>query len=916
MVDLNAQAKLSLRELEIAHTYAGGASYREIAERLFIAPTTVRTHLSTIYRKLGVSSKVELFRVLKDHPLEAPTPGTDPEPNAFPEKPTIAVLPFANFSADPKFDFLADGITEDIITALSRVPDLPVMARHSSFAYKDRSVSAQEAAEELGVSCILEGSVRVAAGSVRVVTQLIEGTSGHHLWAERYDGALDDIFTYQDEISRKIGLALQVTLTYGELARLWEGQTENLRAWERMLEGRRLFNQMNKSDVRAARRQFEDALDLDPNYGGALLQLGLTHWWQARYDLDVRVGDALHEGEAIVTRLFDLGNNDSAAHYLKGYLAFIRRDFDLAIPELETAVALSPNDSWITGVLGQLYVFAGRPETAAQSLRQAMRLSPYYPDWYAYNLALAYAWSGERPQEAVASAEWYINRLPHDPYGYSNLAIVQAFAGQEDEAATSIARLRRRDPDFGLANLRRSELYRDPASLERVLAVLRKAGLPDDKPLPETRPGVPGAEATTSAPQQSRPERLVFAADGSIDLPLPDKPSIVVLPFESSSGHHDEAFFADGITEDLIARLSYLRDLMVIARTSSFAYKGRAVRVEAVARDLGVGHVLEGSVRKVGKRVRVTAQLIDGTNGRHIWAQRFDRELTDIFSIQDEITQAIVVAMQVELTDGEVVKLSGGGTQNLAAWEAFHQGILAFLTYTSESNRTSRKLLEQALEFDRNYLDAKVYLSWTYWQDARSGFSPDRAEALATCRRHNDDLRIIGDWSANVRHLEAATLLIERRHAEAVEAAASAVALGPCKIFGYTPSALANIYSGNVQAGVDLLRTTMRLSPYCPSDAVYTLAYALSLLGDHENAIRIAQHYVERVPSDLFAYTLQAMAFSFAGDEERARAAIERLRALFPSFTLQDFIPHEPYRNPKDLDRVVTALAAAGLPAH
>ncbi len=179
-----------------------------------------------------------------------------------------------------------------------------------------------------------------------------------------------------------------------------------------------------------------------------------------------------------------------------------------------------------------------------------------------------------------------------------------------------------------------------------------------------------------------------------VDTATSGDPSIAVLPFQNISADPEQEFFADGLTEDIITRLSYLHDLSVISRTSSFAYKNRVVRVEDVARDLGVAHVLEGSVRKAGNRVRITAQLIDGSTGGHIWAQRYDRELNDIFAIQDEIRHAIVVAMQVNLTDREVANRDIGGTQNIDAWENFLRGVVAFLKYTIADNLTARHLFE------------------------------------------------------------------------------------------------------------------------------------------------------------------------------------------------------------------------------
>jgi len=399
-----------------------------------------------------------------------------------------------------------------------------------------------------------------------------------------------------------------------------------------------------------------------------------------------------------------------------------------------------------------------------------------------------------------------------------------------------------------------------------------------------------------------------------VDLSLPEKPSIVVLPFQSMSADPEQEFFADGLTEDIITRLSYLRDLLVIAKTSAFAYKGRAVTVQDVSRDLGVAHVLEGSVRKAGSRVRITAQLIDASTGGHVWAQKYDRELTDVFAIQDEITHEIVVAMQVQLTDGEVARIELGATHNLDAWETFHQGALAYLKYTKEDNLDARQLFEQALNRDPDYLDAKIYLAWTYWTDARFGYVTDRTGAASRSRTLIDEMTIAGSESANLKHLEAAQLMLEGRLQEALDAAKVAVRLGPCRLFGYAPSALTHMYCGDAQGAVDLARTTMRLSPFCPVDVVYYLAYALAWLGDHENAIRAAEEYVRRLPNEPYAYTLQSICFVFAGDLESSRSSIRKLLNLYPTFTLGEFISHEFYGDPKSLDRVAEALRRAGLP--
>ncbi|MCF6113157.1 adenylate/guanylate cyclase domain-containing protein [Mesorhizobium muleiense] len=425
----------------------------------------------------NIAEPVRIYRIVAERLAMSAAPSVSSWTHS--EKPSIAVLPFDSMSSDRELEYFADGISEEIITALSRVPDLFVIARNSTFVYKGRAANVLRAAEELGVKFILEGSVRAAGNRVRVTAQLIEGASGRHLWAERYDGKLDDIFQVQDDITRNIALALQVKLTYGELARLWEGQTTNLSAWAKMVEGRKLFNEYDKTNVLAARRLFEEAVAIDPNYGGALVHLGLTHWWEARYALEVDVEDALARAEEVIGRLERLGNRDSGVHFLRGYVAFVRGKHDTAINEIEEAMALSPSDTWVLSVLGQVCIFAGQPHRGIEALTQAMRLSPYHLDWQPYNLALGYAWAGQNEGEAIRMAEEYVRRLPTDPYGYTNLAIVQAFFGHEAQAAAAIALLRPRSSGFGAKNLRRSELYKRPEDLDRVFTVLKEAGLPE-----------------------------------------------------------------------------------------------------------------------------------------------------------------------------------------------------------------------------------------------------------------------------------------------------------------------------------------------------------------------------------------------------------------------------------------------------
>ncbi len=425
----------------------------------------------------NIAEPVRAYRVATgDAGRDAIAESTEPPP--LPDKPSIAVLPFTNMSGDPEQEYFSDGITEDIITALSRIPELFVIARNSTFTYKGRAVDVTQAARELGVRYVLEGSVRKAGVRVRVTAQLIDGDTGDHDWAERYDRDLEDIFAVQDEITRNIVLAMQIKLTYGELARLWEGQTQNLKAWEKMVQGRDLFLRFNAADNSSARRLLEEALALDPDYTGAMVQLGLTHWWDARFLISGDRERCLALAEEQVEKILKLDPHMGGAYMLRGGIAFVRDQHEDAVRLCQKAVELAPSDSWATAYFGFVCVYAGESEKAIAALKAAMRLSPYYPNWYTYNLATAYLWAGDYAA-AQGAAKAHLEREPDDPYSYANVATIFAFQGRDHDAVRTISELKSRFPAFGVQDIILSQRYKERDRLDRIVEALRKAGLPD-----------------------------------------------------------------------------------------------------------------------------------------------------------------------------------------------------------------------------------------------------------------------------------------------------------------------------------------------------------------------------------------------------------------------------------------------------
>jgi adenylate cyclase len=393
-----------------------------------------------------------------------------------PDKPSVAVMPFANLSSDREQDFFADAMTEEIISAFSRIGELFVIARSSSFVYKNRSVRAEDAARELGVRYVLQGSVRAAGGRVRVTAQLIDGATGGHAWSERYEEDLSDIFAVQDEITRSIAVAMQVTLTVGESVRLWEGQTKNLQAWEKMALAREAYLRFNVVENRKARRLLQEALEADPLYTGAMVLLGLTHWWDARYDQSTDVEHSLSKAEAQAERILELNPDMAGAFMLRGAIALLRRRHDDAVAYCEKAVSLAPSDSHNMGFLGIVYRFAGQSEKAVSALKSALRLSPHNPAWQIYHLAVAYLWAGSYTP-AQNYLETYVRTEPDEPFGYVYLALTASLQGNDADAVKIMSTLKDSFPNFGSANVIVGEPYKEGHKLDRVLAILSNAGL-------------------------------------------------------------------------------------------------------------------------------------------------------------------------------------------------------------------------------------------------------------------------------------------------------------------------------------------------------------------------------------------------------------------------------------------------------
>jgi adenylate cyclase len=409
------------------------------------------------------------------------------------------------------------------------------------------------------------------------------------------------------------------------------------------------------------------------------------------------------------------------------------------------------------------------------------------------------------------------------------------------------------------------------------------------------------------------PDRAVGAPQAGSP-PVPHKPSIAVLPFANMSGDAEQEYFSDGMTEDLITDLSRVSGLFVIARNSSFAYKGRSVKVQEIGRDLGVRFVLEGSVRKAGNRVRITAQLIDAGSGGHLWAERFDRDLTDIFSTQDEVVEKIVGALAVTLTQGEEQRLRRRGTGNVEAYESW---LLAreFLTRgTRESIVQARAMYRRAIEIDLNFAAPHAGLALAAISDYVSGWALDPAQALDEAERWARRAVELNDQEP-VSHMALGNMLLWRRgHEGALAEFRRVITLDPNFAQGYSATGLALMYAGRAAEALEPIAMAMRLDPHYPAIVLHFLAQANFSLGKYETAAQQLVDRIARNPGTDASRMLLASCYGHLGRVEDARSTWAELLKVNPDFSLMQRARVLPYKDAGDFQRIAEGLANAGLP--
>ena len=456
-------------------SYPGAAAHRVIKAKKAIGKTW--RNVAVIVAALLVSGFVLAILNFYLHPTP-PVEVASVKKMAFPlpDKPSIAVLPFDNLSGDVSQEYFVDGLTEQIIGTLSKISSLFVVARNSTFTYKGKPVKVKEVSEELGVRNVLEGSVQKSGDRVRITAQLVDAVKGNHLWSETYDRDLKDIFALQDDITKKILIALQVKLTRGEQARVWAKGTDNLEAYLKYLQARDNALQANIESNALAQQMAEEAIYLDPEYANAYVTLGRTHFFEVFLGSSKSPKDSIAKAIELTKKALALDDSSADAHSLLGVLYTVIRQHDKGVAEAERAVVLDPNYATAHQRLGWVLRFAGRPEEAISAIKKAIRLNPFPPGIYYHNLTLAFLYAGQCEKSTVACKK-ALHREADNLFAHISATVAYSMCGMEKEARETAAGVLRINPRFNTKYFAKKLPYKNQTDTDRYIEALQKAGL-------------------------------------------------------------------------------------------------------------------------------------------------------------------------------------------------------------------------------------------------------------------------------------------------------------------------------------------------------------------------------------------------------------------------------------------------------
>jgi TolB-like protein/Flp pilus assembly protein TadD len=700
-------------------------------------------------------------------PAAAPTPSTGARRKG--EGFWVAVLPFKPRGSDPGVEALAEGMSEDIVTGLARFSYLQVISRSSTLKHAGEAVDVRAFGREVGARYVMEGTLRQAGSVLRIAVQLVDAESGAHLWAETYNRSFeaDRIFELQDELVPRI--VSTVADWYGALV---HSMSESLRgrsaglysAHEAALRAFGYLEHITPAEHAEMREILEAAVARSPTHSNCQAMLAVVYYHEYAQDYNVRP-DPLGRALAAAQQAVAAAPTSAVAHTVLANVLFFKKDFLAFRPTAERALALNPMSASTTASLGMMIAFAGDWERGLSVLERASHLNPHHPGWY--HLPTFYDAYRRRDYSGALASALRIN-MPGYFWAHAALAAVYGQLGEQERARVELRELHALAPELGTTAREKYRKWLDAELTEHLLDGLRKSGLdippaggatargpsPDDRagPAPES----PGASARSS---------------GAV--------AIAVLPFSDMSPAQDQQYLCEGMAEEVMNALVRIEGIRVASRTSAFRASREEKDLATIGRVLSVEQVLEGSVRTFGSRLRVTAQLSEVATGYQLWSERFDRELEDVFAVQDEIAAGVVEAVKARLAPGTRTIQARPQPRNLDAYRSYLLG--QHLRYAKEDYAGAIRAFQEAVRLDPTHAPSWTGIAESLALSAWAGLIP-AVEGCAEARKALATAADLQGESPDGLHGEAFVAMIERRWEDLEATVRRAVELQPTHV--------------------------------------------------------------------------------------------------------------------------------------
>jgi TolB-like protein/Tfp pilus assembly protein PilF/tRNA A-37 threonylcarbamoyl transferase component Bud32 len=865
---------------------------------------------------------------------------------------SLAVLPFENMSADPEQEFFCDGITEEIINALTHVENLRVIARTSTFAFKGKHEDIREIGRKLDVQTLLEGSVRKSGERLRIAAQLINVADGSHIWSDRFDRLLKDVFDIQDEISLAIVDNLKVKLLFGEKESVVERHTDNPEVYNYYLLGRYYWNLFTEEDLSKSQDYFQQALALDPKYAPALAGLAVTYVILGGAGLSglpskIAIPKAKEAGKKAIA--YDPENAE--AHSYLGFAAtFFEWNWQEAEKHFQMALQSSPNSALAHDCFAYYLCVVGRHEESIEEIKKALKLDPLSPVIYE-NAAGIYLYAGQYEKALDCCQKglslypdqeflkWtlghiYLRAQKYNKAGdifenltYTQLGMKKGFQGyvygilgKEAKARQILGDLKKQLEQGEVSHLLLALIHLGLDEYDKALDYLE--GAVDERPARTVATSFLKVDPLWN-PLRSNPRFIAVLRRMGFDVPDAEppksiqaetKPSIAVLPFVDMSPGRDQEYFCDGLSESIINSLTQIKDLRVVSRTSAFSFKGKETDIREIGNKLNVHQILEGSLQKAGTRLRIMAQLINVKDGYHLWSERFDRDLSDIFDIQDEISLQITNRLKVKLGSQEKDKLVKRYTEDLEAYNLYLKGRYHWNKTTPDGFYQGIKFCQEAIQKDPAYALAYagiafcyIGLGWYYHLHPKEAF-PKAREAVKKAMELDDSLSegqtALGvlkmvydrDWDGAKEAFERAIelndgfmlahsyysmyLAAQGRRDESIAEGKRALGLDPLTLMMSANLGMRYYYARDFDTALEEFERMLEMDPHFWIGHFY-ITFAYSQKGMYEKALEKIKKALDKLGREnpLLLASLGCM-YGFSNQKDEAEKILTELEAL------------------------------------